>query len=272
MRTRPSKLSLIARTLGVLAILLIGSGPSAFAASSASGTYVEDDRFGDYSAIAVHGAPTGSVVTVRQVRGNTWRVHDPAGMDGSGLCSKPHGPNAVTCKTPTRPDLGLWMGPRRDTVQLVGKEPGNVDVGLGPGNDRVDISALKETYFNFLWGGPGDDLVVGSSDDDYLYGRPGDDVVWGGGGDDEIHGNEGRDALSGGRDSDQIDSGLDQVRDEFRCGRGHDHARYGPKDAFVTADCEVETPDAGSLIPDRLLPPGPLGAFQTAVRKLGGTR
>lgn len=236
----------------ILVIFALGAAASAHATSVVTGTVVPDDRFGDYAVIDFRGDPTGSAVTVRQVADRAWRVHDRRRVKGGDLCSKALGPRTVICEMPMWADLNISMGNHRDRASVIGGGFSSVRLDPGAGRDLVDLSDLKGGAwggpFIFVWGGPGNDRIIGSDYTDYINGRSGKDVIRGRDGNDEIHGDKDADRLYGGKGRDQIDSGLDEVADTISCGRGRDRARFGPGDIFTSDDCEVRTPDAGTLI------------------------
>lgn len=72
-------------------------------------------------------------------------------------------------------------------------------LGLGLGHGGNDTLVGSAQANNFLYGGTGNDSVLGSTLDDFLYGQDGDDVV--------IGGASGHDHLFGGRGTDQIIGG-----------------------------------------------------------------
>ncbi|HUH16068.1 MAG TPA: hypothetical protein VML35_09315 [Gaiellaceae bacterium] len=80
--------------------------------------------------------------------------------------------------------------------------PGAVDVWLdgGPGADRL-------VGGRWLFGGDGDDTLVGDSSDQYLAGGSGADSIAGGAGQDVIDGGSGDDRIQGGIGADVIDAG-----------------------------------------------------------------
>lgn len=80
------------------------------------------------------------------------------------------------------------------------------EVNAGTGDDRV-VVARKVRIPVTMRGGPGDDVLVGGSDDDRLIGGPGNDTLIGRGGDDALYGGPGRDRLHGGRGSDICNGG-----------------------------------------------------------------
>lgn len=113
-----------------------------------------------------------------------------------------------------------------------------------------------------LYGGPGNDFLVGGTDheggrykgNDVLWGGPGSDVLHGGAGDDDLYGKnqanpdprgKHEDVFRGGDGKDLLDA-LDGQRDELYCGEGLDHYmadevgdRYFPGEAdYVEGSCE----------------------------------
>lgn len=135
--------------------------------------------------------------------------------------------------------------------------------GLGSG-DTIDGSAYQWGKL-YLYGGGGDDTLVGSPAGDYLYGQddgdglmggPGNDKLFGGAGNDGYFGDEGNDALWADASSDGSD--------EFYGGDGTDTVNYskrtnpltvtvgnglfddGETDEFDLIDFDVETINGGA--------------------------
>jgi pimeloyl-ACP methyl ester carboxylesterase len=76
-------------------------------------------------------------------------------------------------------------------------------------------------------GGPGNDVLRGTSGADKLYGKGGNDRLLGRAGNDLLVGGPGNDILTGGRGADRL-----------KCGRGRDRANADRRDR-VAKDCEV---------------------------------
>jgi Ca2+-binding RTX toxin-like protein len=71
----------------------------------------------------------------------------------------------------------------------------NLVIDAGAGNDLVDGSAL--TISVTIYGGTGNDILIGGSNDDKLYGQDGDDDLIGNLGNDYLDGGDGSDGLVG---------------------------------------------------------------------------
>lgn len=65
------------------------------------------------------------------------------------------------------------------------------------GNDRIDLSAVKTVYGD-VYGGKGDDVIIGTPKDDMLFGEADNDRILGGDGKDTIYGGAGNDGMFGG--------------------------------------------------------------------------
>lgn len=81
-------------------------------------------------------------------------------------------------------------------------------------------------------GGDGNDLIFGTSDDDYLSGDAGNDTIFGGGGEDDVYGGSGNDVLHGGDGDDFISSGAGG-EDLLRGEGGDDELRSGGAHVFL---------------------------------------
>jgi Ca2+-binding RTX toxin-like protein len=94
-----------------------------------------------------------------------------------------------------------------------------------------------------LYGGPGDDNLIGSPDAEVISGGPGDDKIRGGAGGDGLYGGQGNDLVKGGAGNDLIEefegrhqSGPGRPRggnDRLFGGKGDDFMRAGPGDDLV---------------------------------------
>ena len=98
---------------------------------------------------------------------------------------------------------------------LTGTPLADVVLGLG-GDDR--LTAVPQAFSgDTLEGGPGDDVLVGSTQSDDLEGGPGNDALSGGTGPDLLVGGPGRDTIRGGGGRDLIEA-RDGERDVVSCG------------------------------------------------------
>ena len=87
-------------------------------------------------------------------------------------------------------------GPGDDRIVMSGDSP-DTNIRGGPGNDFIDGSA--NAYPVFPHGDQGDDVILGSNNDDEIYGDGGSDLLAGNGGNDIFWGVDGeRDRLVGG--------------------------------------------------------------------------
>jgi len=106
------------------------------------------------------------------------------------------------------------MGDGNDTVLVSEGVVTQVEVHLGPGNDRLENAGSSAAMI--AYGGEGDDHLYGGVASDRLFGGPGNDVIAGGGGQDLLDGGPGADEfivmasnldfshIIGGEDEDKI--------------------------------------------------------------------
>jgi Ca2+-binding RTX toxin-like protein len=110
--------------------------------------------------------------------------------------------------------------------------PSAVSIDLGDKDDKVSQTENEpgNAVPMHVKGGPGNDVILGSSaaddldgerGDDTIDGGAGNDVLEGGFGDDTITGGPGRDSISGGPGKDHINARDGEV-DNINCGLGRD--------------------------------------------------
>ena len=81
-------------------------------------------------------------------------------------------------------------------------------VNLGAGNDRADLSGVAvDPADPVIYGGDGDDNIIGSPNPDLIFGGSGTDVILGLGGIDYIDGGDGNDTITGGTGDDTLHGG-----------------------------------------------------------------
>ncbi|HZN67141.1 MAG TPA: Ig-like domain-containing protein [Tepidisphaeraceae bacterium] len=85
-------------------------------------------------------------------------------------------------------------------------------VAGGEGDDTLAIKGVRGGVQFF--GGPGDDVLVGSAFADVLVGGPGNDLMTGGGGRDLVIGGEGSDTVRGGQGDDIVIAGTTDYDDD----------------------------------------------------------
>jgi len=87
-------------------------------------------------------------------------------------------------------------------------------------NDNLDFSEIHLEGDFRLYGGSGNDIIVGSAGDELIYGQNGNDTLNGYHGDDDIRGDAGNDILYGGEGNDILNGGAGV--DEQYGGAGND--------------------------------------------------
>ena len=106
----------------------------------------------------------------------------------------------------------------------------SIRIYANSGHDEVTNNTGIRTY---MYGGFGNDILVGGSGTDYLYGSYGNDILKGNAGNDRLYGGSGADELSGDSGADRLygQSGSDTLRggsgiDRLYGSSGHDNL-YG---------------------------------------------
>lgn len=135
----------------------------------------------------------------------------------------------------------LYGGAGNDTLQA--QAPGNLYGGTG------DDDLVGSRFGDGLYGEENNDDLAGGDGDDTLGGWTGHDVMDGGAGDDDLVGHDGNDWLVGGADVDELFgyAGNDTINaedgpvgwpDTVHCGTEVDVAQADPIDS-VNSDCET---------------------------------
>ena len=95
-------------------------------------------------------------------------------------------------------------------VAILGGQPtvantGTIQVFGQSGNDTISVDESNGAMPAVqLFGGAGNDTLIGGSGNDLLFGGAGNDVLQGKGGDDQLFGGDGNDTLTGGTGNDQM--------------------------------------------------------------------
>src|SRR5947209_1824061 len=105
----------------------------------------------------------------------------------------------------------------------------SVEIDSAAGDDKISFNVSNKDLWVDVYGGDGNDTIIGGGGDDDLSGEGGDDSIVGGGGDDVIWGDAGNDTIDGGKGNDEIyaDDGNDSIDggegdDTIYAGRGND--------------------------------------------------
>lgn len=93
-----------------------------------------------------------------------------------------------------------------------------IDAGDGDDTVQINLGAAGQEVHSTVYGGTGDDRLIGGDGPDTLFGSVGDDTLLGRGGRDYLSGGFGADTLDGGDDNDRLDGG-----------RGVDHVTGDPE-------------------------------------------
>jgi Ca2+-binding RTX toxin-like protein len=120
----------------------------------------------------------------------------------------------------------------------------------GAGNDIIDASAYSDSPALRrlrMFGGDGNDRLVGDGSGNRLYGDSGDDLLYGGDGPDLLYGGPGNDTMYGGPGTDHFfaESTLDGA-DVLHGGPGEDLASYAARSAAVHVTLGGDAADDGA--------------------------
>ncbi|HWT95843.1 MAG TPA: calcium-binding protein, partial [Solirubrobacteraceae bacterium] len=109
------------------------------------------------------------------------------------------------------------------------------DLYGGTGDDEL----IGNSWWSTVDGGAGDDTLRAGGGDDTVVGGPGADTVQGGDGSDRLSGNEGDDTLQGGSGDDTLDGG--SGADALDGGAGTDVLDYRTRSGAITVDLAAGT-------------------------------
>lgn len=119
-------------------------------------------------------------------------------------------------------------------------------IHLGDGNDVIRAgNASVDRWGLSVWAGGGNDLIIGSSAEDFIDGGAGNDTIYGGDGSDFIQSSTGNDLIYGGGGMDNIRWGRGDFQevignDTIYGGAGQDLINVWVKDGYLTNGKGVE--------------------------------
>jgi Ca2+-binding RTX toxin-like protein len=206
-----------------------------------------------------------------QVNGSTGRFFSLIGKFEPGLTPEATGGSEIeisfapddgylTIELTQRPDRlvftsdGIDVGNDGDRDILMAGTRYITVYGQG-GNDRIDASAYTSFMWTgriFLYGGPGDDVLIGGTIPWMeLHGEDGDDVLIGGDNDDELFGGMGADRMVGNGGNDYFgqrntvdgQEAIADGADDIRGGDGFDWLDYGGRINGITVTVGDTEPD-----------------------------
>jgi hypothetical protein len=140
--------------------------------------------------------------------------------------------DAITISYPTGGQLSITIATagRASETYNFGAIIGGLIVRAQGGNDTVDARGVTNPDFPLeIYGGAGNDRLLGGYGNDWIFGEAGNDVIWGyygddvldgGSGDDMLYGQAGNDILIGGDGADFLSGG--RGRDIVFGGKGAD--------------------------------------------------
>jgi len=194
---------------------ITGSGQTALVAKSAFGVTLDLNNSGADQAIGFVGDDT-----LIGTDNNDWLT----GGAGSDTFVAGAGSDILIIDADDRQD-NIDAGSGIDTLivaddrsVLINLAKINIEVVYGGYGNDVLVGGGSDNYF--IAGAAGDDLIIGGRVDDVLSGEDGNDVIDGGLGDDLIRGHRGKDQLFGGYGNDVLDGGLGD--DDLQGGNGND--------------------------------------------------
>lgn len=144
-------------------------------------------------------------------------------------------------------------------------EPGGVRVGLGNGDDTIEVDSTHhapivvagdyseagddvirisnpaDAAASRIQGYGGDDIIETGPSRDVLRGGPGDDLLRGNGGDDHLFGKRGSDVFRGGTGNDRLRADRRDKDHSIRCGGGDDSVVIDGRLDPAPVDCETVT-------------------------------
>ena len=211
---------------------------------------------------------SGTTVTFTANPGEANRVHVNLSAEVEDLAGITPGPGC-TALSPTKVECGVdyendtvvpWdtfvvsLGDGDDTYWSSHLVLSRTTLDAGPGNDRIE--SIDANSGGVVEGGPGNDLVIGSSGDDRLNGGDGDDTIEGDRGNDVVDGGPGRDILLGDSSGDALAQGNDQLlardgeQDSISCQFGSDRVTADAVDVVEELACEsVDRPAVSAPAP-----------------------
>ena len=216
---------LSAQTTEIIYISALG-GADAIHIADLAGTAVQRVNVDLGASVAgpADGAPDDVFVTATSGNDQIAIVQDGSGLKVTGLAA----------------EVSVRGGNASDVLQVNG----------GAGNDRIDASAAPTNGVALaLYGGDGNDTLIGSAGTDYLSGHANNDVIEGRGGTDYIDGGTGSDSVSGGDGDDFVSGGADD--DVIEGGIGND-TLYGATGNDVIFGGEGKDVIAGNQGNDKL--------------------
>jgi Ca2+-binding RTX toxin-like protein len=144
-------------------------------------------------------------VTVADLSGTALKRIDldlaaPAGAgtpDGAGDVVTLHGTTGDDVAVIAGTSAALQVSGLAATVNIVGADlaADQLVVQLHEGDDVCEASALQAALLLSVYGGPGDDVLIGSGGMDSLFGEEDDDILLGGPGVDILDGGSGNDVI-----------------------------------------------------------------------------
>ncbi len=117
------------------------------------------------------------------------------------------------------------------------------------GNDLIDVGGDPTSGPNallkpvWIWGGSGNDRILGSQGYDKIHADDGNDIVYGRGGNDTIDGDLGDDFIDGGNGNDHLRGG--DRNDTLRGGNGNDRLEGGNGNDHLYGGNDNDTLDGG---------------------------